>query len=310
MLPTTRSLQVFEAASRLESFSAAARELNLTQGAISHQVRELESLLDCVLFDRVGRRVALNDDGRAFLPFAREALQSMRLGITAVGRAAAASTLTVSVSPNFASKWLVPRLGDFLTQHPEIDLRISASMRHIDFSVDDVDVAIRHGTGDWPDLEVTRLADETIFPVASGMLPGVESIATPDDLYSFPLLHHDDHGPWIQWLEAVGANPSGVSKRKAGRQVTVLDGPIFDQAAYAIDAAVAGQGIALARSQLVTLDLAEGRLIAPLTEYTVAPFSYWIVYPPATAKRTLIERFVGWLVEVADVTPHNVASGK
>lgn len=297
MLPTIRSLQVFEAAARLESFSAAARELHLTQGAISHQVRELESTLDCTLFDRIGRRVVLNDDGRAFLPFARDAIQSLRLGMKAVGRAAAGSTLTVSVSPNFAGKWLVPRLGDFLKQHPDIDLRISASMRHIDFGVDDVDVAVRHGVGDWPQLDVTRLADETVFPVLSPMLSEAASISEPTDLLQLPLLHDDDRQTWHDWLVDVGCTPP-----------LPLEGSVFNQAAYAIDAAIAGQGVALARSQLVSLDLAEGRLIAPLAQHTVAPFSYWIVFPPTSAKRPLIERFVEWLVAQAEASSREVVA--
>ncbi len=286
-LPTTRALQTFEAAARLASFSAAAAELNLTQGAVSHQIGELEKVLDCKLFDRRGRTVELNATGETYLKFVRDALQALRLGGQAVDPVdATTKTLTVSVSPNFAGKWLVPRLGEFLTTQPDIDLRISASMRHIDFATDDVDVAVRHGTGDWPDLNVTRLSDEWIFPVISPMLLANNQINEPQDLMAFTLLHDQDPDKWQQWFEQFELNVSD-------------EGPVFDQTAYAIDAAVAGQGIALARSQLVTLDLASKRLIAPLQHRNRAPFSYWIVWPRSSPKEDRIRRFSNWLLDAA-----------
>jgi len=276
-LPSTRSLRAFDAAARLGSFSGAARELSVTQGAVSHQISELEKLLDCELFDRQGRAVALNANGSAYLPYAREALQTLRLGAKSVQRSDATnSSLTVTVSPNFAGKWLVPRLGDFLEAHPDIDLRISASMRHIDFAVDDVDVAVRHGTGDWPELHVVRLSDEWMYPVISPMLLGNKRLKSLADLTSFTLLHDQDRNKWPDWLTEFG-----VTLDK-----DIVDGPVFDQTAYAIDAAVAGQGVALARSQLVSLELAAGRLVAPVAEKTAAPFSYWIVCPSGRRARS------------------------
>lgn len=289
-LPTTRALQTFEAAARLGAFSAAARELNLTQGAVSHQIGELEKLLDCKLFDRRGRNVVLNQTGETYLNYARDALQALRLGAQAVEPVGANTrTLTVSVSPNFAAKWLVPRLGEFLEAHPDIDLRISAAMRHIDFATDDVDLAVRHGTGDWPDLHVTKLSDEWIFPVVSPMLLGKTKINKPEQLKAFTLLHDQSVDKWQEWFEQFDIESND-------------EGPVFDQTAYAIDAAVAGQGIALARSQLVSLDVDANRLVAPLKQRTKAPFSYWIVRPVASPKEDSITRFSDWLVSAA--TPH------
>ena len=149
-LPSTSALRAFEAAARRLSFTAAAGDLNLTQGAISHQIRDLETRLGTALFVRRGRGLALTEAGQRYLPFVREGLERLRAGGEAVRPAGRAMVLTVSVSPNFATKWLVPRLGAFLAAHPDIDLRISAAMAHVDFAGDGIDLAVRHGTGDWP----------------------------------------------------------------------------------------------------------------------------------------------------------------
>ncbi len=247
-LPSTQSLRTFEAAARLLNFTRAAEELNLTQGAISHQIRELESLLGQQLFDRQARGLALTEAGVLYLPFVREALDRLRSGSEAIGRQRQNGVLTVTMSPNFASKWLVPRLGDFADAHPEIDLRISAARRHVDFVTDGIDIGIRHGTGDWPHLHVTRLCPEWHYPVCSPSLPAAEVVKTPEDLTQVRLLHDRDRSRWREWLAAFDVTASD-------------DGPIFSDTSLAIDAAVAGQGVALARSALAAVDLRAGRLI-------------------------------------------------
>jgi LysR family transcriptional regulator, glycine cleavage system transcriptional activator len=164
-LPSTASLRTFEVAARLLNFTRAAEELNLTQGSVSHQMRELEKVVGVALFERQARGLALTIAGALYLRFVREALERLQAGGEAVSRTKQDNVLTVTISPNFANKWLVPRLGDFAESHPEIDLRISAARRHVDFATDGIDIGIRHGTGDWPHLHVTRFCPEWFYPV-------------------------------------------------------------------------------------------------------------------------------------------------
>ena len=146
------SLRAFEAASRLLNFTAAGAELGVTQSAVSHSIREIESRLSVSLFRREGRRLDLTDAGKLYAAFVRQALAKLRAGDLAVTNPAKRSRiLTVSVSPSFAAKWLGPRIGEFAARHPDLDLRVSATAQHVDFA-DDVDLAIRHGDGRWPSL--------------------------------------------------------------------------------------------------------------------------------------------------------------
>jgi LysR family transcriptional regulator, glycine cleavage system transcriptional activator len=197
------------------------------------------------------------------------------------------SVLTVTVSPNFASKWLVPRLGGFSVTHPNLDLRISASLQHVDFNREDIDLAVRHGNGHWPDLHVTRLCVEELFPACSpSLLPAGPPIRTPADLTKHVLVHDRSRKHWRDWLAAFGIEPPANER-----------GPVFDQTALAIDAAVAGQGIALARTALASLELISGRLVRPLQEAVPAEFAYWIVCRKSAADAPKISQFRSWLIE-------------
>jgi len=271
------------------SFTQAASELGLTQGAISHQVRELESRLGARLFERGARGIALTEAGRRYLPFVRQALDDLRAGEAALGERDRTRTLTVTLSPNFATKWLVPRLGRFLEAHPDLDLRISASLHHVDFAREDIDLAIRHGDGGWPGLRVDRLAAEDLFPVCSpALLADGPAPERPEDLARFTLLHDRDREGWRRWFAALGSDHADGH------------GPVFSQTSLAIDAAVAGQGVALARSALAALDLAAGRLVRPIAAALPAGYAYWIVCPKQHADRPAIRRFRSWLLEQAD----------
>lgn len=294
--PSIGALHAFESSARLANLTRAAEELNLTQGAVSHRIRELESALDAALFVRKARGLELTEAGAAYLPYAREALERLRAGREAIARRGRGSTLTVSLSANFAAKWLVPRIGAFAAAHPEIDLRISAAARHIDFAVDDIDLAIRHGTGDWPHLHVTRLCSEEILPVAAPRLVSAP-LSGVGGLLDHTLLHDKDRAAWRRWLTAVGIDPGSLEESERG--------PVFSDTHLAIDAAVAGQGIALARSALVALDLAAGRLVRPIDDALPAPFSYWIVCPKPDAERPSIAAFRAWLMEQTNdgITP-------
>jgi LysR family glycine cleavage system transcriptional activator len=291
-LPPLNALKAFEAAARHESFTRAAEELCVTQGAVSHQVKALESELGLKLFNRERQRLLITEAGRAYLVVVRDAFDRIASGTERLLQRQSGGALTVSTSPNFAAKWLVHRLGRFGEAHPEIDLRVGASAHHIDFAREDIDLAIRHGDGTAPGLHVTRLCAEKLFPVCSPkLLAGRNPLRTLADLRRFPLLHIDDRqgrNQWSQWLDFAGV-----------RDVDLSRGPVLNQASMAIDAAVDGQGVALARTALVAWDLIGGRLVRPFDMEMPVPFAYWIVCPKPSAKLAKIVAFSDWLLAEA-----------
>ena len=288
-LPSLNALKSFEASARHESFTRAAAELFVTQGAISQQVKALEDELGLKLFHREHQKLAITDAGRNYLGVVRDAFDRLAMGTERLLQRHAAGLLNVSTSPNFAAKWLVHRLGRFSEAHPEIDLRISASTHHVDFAREEVDLAVRHGDGRWPGLHVTRLCVEELFPVCSpGLLRGAKPLAKPEDLRRHALLHANDAKHWSMWLDR--AQVSGVN---------VDRGIVFSQASMAIDAAIQGQGVAMARTALAAWDLLEGRLVRPFPLALEAPFALWIVCPKATAELPKIATFRRWLLDEA-----------
>src|SRR5438105_5023573 len=239
-LPPLHALKAFEAAARHESFTRAAEELCVTQGAVSHQVKALEAELGLKLFNRERQRLVITEAGRAYLVIVRDAFDRIADGTERLLQRQSGGALTVSTSPNFAAKWLVHRLGRFAEAHREIDLRVSASANHVDFAREDIDLAVRHGDGNAPGLCVARLCAEDLFPACSPkLLAGRNPLRTPSDLGRFTLLHVNDRQGWSQWLDFAGV---------AG--VDFSHGPVFNQASMAIDAAVDGQGVVLARTAL------------------------------------------------------------
>src|ERR1044071_4108539 len=204
-LPPLNALKAFEAAARSESFTRAAEELNVTQGAVSHQVKALEDTLGLKLFNRERQRLIITDAGRDYLAVVRDALDRIALGTERLLQRRSGGVLTVSTSPDFAAKWLVNRLGRFAEKHPDIDLRVSASTQYVDFAREDVDVAIRHGDGNWPGLDIVRLYSERLFPVCSPkLISGRNRIAKASDLLKFPLLRLEDAKNWMRLFEAAG----------------------------------------------------------------------------------------------------------
>ena len=287
--PSIGALRAFEAAGRTLNFTRAAEDLGQTQGAISHQIRELEARLGARLFTRGARSLSLTEAGRRYLPHVREALDRLRAGEEALRQQLRPTILTISVSPNFATKWLVPRLGEFSVAHPALDLRIDASLHHVDFSQERVDVVVRHGDGQWPHLRADRLCTERLVPVCSPVLARTlpPALALPG-LARQALIHDGDRHKWRAWFAALGC-----------LDVTVDRGPVMSQTSLAIDAAIAGQGIALARTALAALDLIAGRLVCPLAASVAAPYAYWIARPRPSRARPEIEIFCGWLLRQA-----------
>lgn len=285
-LPQLNALKTFEAAARHESFTRAAEELCVTQGAVSHQVKALELELGIKLFNRERQRLIITNAGRDYLAVVRDALDRIAMGTERLLQRQSSGALTVSTSPDFAAKWLVHRLGRFAEAHPGIDLRVSATMHHVDFAREDVDIAVRHGDGHWSALHVTRLCAEHLFAVCSPKL--ASSLRRPGDVLKFPLLHLDDSNAWSAWLQAAGITDAGATH-----------GPILNRASMLIDAAIDGHGVALARTALAAWDIINKRLVRPFTIALPLSKSYWIVCPKATASLPKVVAFHDWLLAEA-----------
>jgi len=286
-LPPLNALRVFEAAARHQSFTRAAEELDVTQTAISHQIKALEGRLGCKLFDRRGRRLRLTDAAKDYLPSVRSAFDLLHDATERLIGAEDDATLTVSTLTTFAAKWLVPRLGGFQDRHPDLSVRITTTSALSDFDRDGVDVAIRYGRGDWPGLRADRLIGEDIFPVCSpALLDGPNPLRRPDDLAHQTLLHVSGfREDWQVWLAAANAD-----------DVDPSSGLKFDLAATALQAAIDGVGVALGRTALVEGDLATGQLVAPFDMSLPVEAAYYVVAPEETADRPKVAAFREWLI--------------
>jgi LysR family glycine cleavage system transcriptional activator len=219
----------------------------------------------------------------------RDALDRIAVGTERLRQRQSSGALTVSTSPDFAAKWLVHRLGGFAEAHPDIDLRVSATLHHVDFAREEVDLAVRHGDGSWSGLDMVRLCTEQLFPVCSPkLLKSRRRLTRPDQLLKHPLLHLDDRKDWARWLDAAGLEGVELSR-----------GPIMNRASMVIDAAVDGQGIALARTTLAAWDLLNRRLVRPFDAALRLSKSYWIVCPKAVSALPKIQIFREWLVAEA-----------
>ncbi len=288
-LPPMNTLRAFEAAARHLSFTQAAEELHITQAAVSHQIRTLEEALGVKLFRRLNRAVRLTEEGQEFVLEIRKALSHLSTAVEKLAAPGAGGPLTVSVLPSFASKWLVPRLGRFRQKHPEIDVRISPSTQLTDFQRDDVDVVVRYGKGRYEGLHSVRMMTEDIFPVCSpALLSGAKALRRPEDLRHHTLLYDDGHVDWAMWLLVAGVEDIGASQ-----------GPYFTDSALVIQAAAAGQGVALARGALAADDLAAGRLVKPFNIAIPTEYAYYVVCPKATAHHPKIAAFREWLLDEA-----------
>jgi LysR family transcriptional regulator, glycine cleavage system transcriptional activator len=288
-LPSLNGLRAFEAAARHLSFTAAATELNVTQTAISHQIRRLEAELGIRLFVRQNRSLTLTTEAREYLPGIRAAFNDLRLATDRLLRKDDDRVLTVSTLASFAAKWLLPRLSTFQQAHPEIDVRITSSTSLVDFRRDDVDAAIRYGRGHWPGVRADWLTADELFPVCSpALLKGDKPLQAPKDLAHHTLLHttaaYDDD--WRLWLTAAG-QPSDLSK---------LPGLSFDLILMTVQAAIDGLGVALGRTSYVEGDIAKGRLVVPFKIALPADAGFYLVSPQARAESAKLSAFRKWLL--------------
>jgi len=288
-LPPLNAIKAFEAAARHESFTRAAEELFVTQGAVSHQVKALEEEFGLKLFTRERQRLVITEAGREYLGVIRDALDRIAIGTERLMQRRSSGALTISTSPDFAAKWLVYRLGRFAEAHPDIALRVSADMHQVDFAREDVDLAVRHGDGRWAGLHVERLAAEQLFPVCSPkLLGGRTRLRSPADIAKFPIIHLGTHKDWAKWLAAAGV--TGVD---------LAQGLVLNRASMLIDAAVDGQGIVLARTTLSAWDILNERLVRPFATSVRLASNYWIVCPQASAMLPKIRQARDWMLAEA-----------
>lgn len=292
-IPSLNGLKAFESAARHLSFTQAAHELNVTQTAISHQIRRLEDELGVRLFLRAKDGLTLTSEGRAYLPGVRSAFNELRHSTQMLLGSRESNTLTISTLVSLASKWLLPRLGSFQEAFPGIDVRVTASTELVDFHKAGIDAAIRYGRGDWPGLRADRLMSDEVFPVCSPrLLAGPKALKAPADLRHHRLLQvsgmTDDD--WGIWLNAAG-QPQVLAE---GSRLT------FDLAMMAVQAAIDGLGVCIGRSTYVDEDLKAGRLVAPFDLKLKSDFGFYLVTPLENADSNKVQAFRTWLMEQID----------
>ena len=288
-IPPLTALRAFEAAGRHLSFTKAADELHVTQAAISHQVKSLEEYLGLKLFRRLNRTLLLTDAGQLYLPPLTDAFEGITRATHRLRQHLGRARLTVSVLPSFAAGWLVPRLGRFRQRCPDVDLRIDPTNSLTDFRRDDVELGILYGRGNYLGLRTDRLMREEFFPVCSPrLLEGPAPLRDPADLTHHTLLHDDMTVDWRTWLLAAGVE--GVD---AERGITVTDSSML------LRAAIAGQGVALARSVLAADEIASGRLVRPFDVDVPAEYAYYLAYPEKSADQPNVVAFREWILEEA-----------
>lgn len=288
------ALRAFEASARHRSFAAAANELNVTPAAVGQLVRTLEEWLGTALFNRssAGRsRLMLTPAAERALPDIRAGFDRLTLGLERLKEETSSNVLTVTVSPAFAVKWLLPRIDRFHSAHPDTDVRLETSLGPIDFVAQRVDVGVRYGLGHWPGLIATKLMEEEVYPVCSPAIR--ERIASPADLANETLIHdlsmegHDDFPSWRKWFERAGV-----------AHVDATRGLRINNSAAVLQAAAEGQGVGLARSVMAREDLASGRLVRifPTIEYR-SPLAYYVVHREECSALPRLVAFRAWLQE-------------
>ncbi len=292
-LPPLNSLRAFDAVARHMSFKNAAAELFVTPAALSYQIRQLEDHLGLKLFNRLNRAIELTDQGQTIAPGLRESFRKISETMQKLTRKRAGNVLVVSAGPGFTAKWLAPRLYRFMARHPEIDTRISASLKLVDLGTDDVDVAIRFGSGSYPGCNTIKIADEYVTPLCSpAIMTGPYPLKHPTDLVHHTLIHDSTHigvfelNNWQDWLTAAGVDNVDISR-----------GLRFNLADHALDAAATGAGVLLGRTMLASGDLESGRIIAPFDLKLKADFSFYLASHKSRSDCPLIRNFSDWVIE-------------
>jgi LysR family transcriptional regulator, glycine cleavage system transcriptional activator len=286
LIPDVTTLQAFECAARHGSFTQAAAELNLTQSAVSRQIKDLEGQIGVLLFERVRQRVILSDAGQKFLPEVRRLLtQSEELMVRAMASARSESTLSIASLPTFGSRWLTPRLPDFLMRHPGTVINIASRSQPFDFEEQNFDLAIHYGQPVWAHATCSYLCSEIIVPVANPALCEQHPMKEPGELEDKPLLHLATRPKmWAQWFEHNG-----------GEMKSAYRGNRFDQFSMVIEAAAAGLGFALLPRYLIEQELASGHLRVVFDRPMQTENSYYLVVPEGKLENPISQAFRGWI---------------
>jgi LysR family glycine cleavage system transcriptional activator len=294
-LPSLTALRAFEAAARHLSFARAAEELHVTPAAISQQIKQLETYLGLALFRR-SKTLMLSDAAQLALPQITEAFDQLEKAVDRLRSGDVSGPLVVSTPPTFAARWLVSRLDDFQTRYPEIELRLLATRRLVDFTLEDVDIAVRFGSGPFPGLHAEPLMQESIVPVTSPAI--ATTINTPADLLRCTLLHDESHEwdpaypDWETWLLSLGLTIE-----------TPLRIRRFDDANLSIQAAMSGLGVTLAWHSLVADELRDGRLVQLFGHALATQQGYHLVTPPNRLNLPKVIAFREWLLGQTQATP-------
>jgi LysR family glycine cleavage system transcriptional activator len=285
-LPPLSALRAFAAAGRHLSFQRAASELSVTPTAISHQIKRLEDDLGVQLFRRLTRKLQLTEAGRALLPEVAGAFDKLASAVERLKASGDSGTLTISAIITLAYRWLAPRLPKFQMRHPKFEVRLEASQRLVDFTRDEVDVAIRHGAGQWPGLTAIKLFEDRFTPLlAPQLLAKGPPLNEPKDLLSYTLLRDVPYFEWENWFTTAGVKPPENAR-----------GPQFDSSQLAVQAAEAGLGVALVHPDFFADAIVAGRLVQPFPIVGASGKSYYLVYPTATADRPKVALFREWLL--------------
>jgi LysR family glycine cleavage system transcriptional activator len=293
LLPPLNSLRAFESAGRLLSFSKSADELNVTPGAISQQIRGLEDFLEIKLFKRRNRSIILTDSGQIFLPLLSDGFSSITEAVDAVRRSQKDGPLTISAAPSFTAKWLIPRLCKFQALHSEIDVRIDATSRLVDFVREDIDIGIRFGTGEFEGLDSIYLFSFDLIVVCSpNLMHEGKGLHDLDDIRHHTLLLSDDSDldpswpDWAMWLATAGVE--GVDPTR---------GIYFSQGEMVIEAAIAGQGVALVASVMAADAIESGLLVQPFETRLPVRLSFHLITTMQKSRDPKICAFRQWVID-------------
>lgn len=284
-LPPMNWIRSFEVAGRHLNLSHAAAELGVTHGAISRQVSQLEKWLDLSLFSRSPAGLSLTRQGEILFGHIQQGISHIKLGLDEVGTSRERDHITLTVLPSFAIHWLVQRLSNFQSRHPDFDIRLLTTRRLVDLITEDVDLGLRYGLGTWPSLESELLLTDELHLVASPSLAGRIDPTDADQIHRHLIMSDKlDDGNWKRWFDKCGLSLPDISDR-----------PLYDDTGIAVQAALKGQGVILGRSSLIELDLAEGRLVQ-LSPVTVpSPYAMYIIYPPGSRASPMIAAVCDWL---------------
>lgn len=284
------ALRVFIAVARHGGVSRAADALHLTHSAVSHQIRALQEELGVALFEKRGRGLALASEAFAFASRIEAAFNEIEQATRelATGRR---TRLRVSTIPSFAARWLLPRFGDFIASHPEIDVEVESSPRVADIKGGEIDIAIRFGSGRYPGLHTELLMRDWLFPVCSPEFARTHRLGDPASIDGLPLLHSDNE-PWSWWFPA-----AGIVAEEPER------GLMFSDSALMLQAAITGQGLGLARQTIAADAIRAGLLVRPFRALAESPHLYYFVCRKDKLESPAVVKFREWIFRQASEFP-------